>query len=334
MNIKSFSKTGLAVGIVAFSGWAAAATGCGDVTIANMNWQSAEVMANVDKLILNAGYGCNADLVTGDTVPTITSMVEKGRPDIAPEGWIDLVPEVARTGIQSGNLIQAANSLSDGGSQGWWIPKYIADAHPDIKTFEDVKKHPELFPAPDDAKKGAIYNGPQGWGGTVVTAKFYKAYGFEKAGFVLVDTGSAAALDGSIAKAYERKAPWLGFYWAPTALLGKYPMVKLEPGPKVDPAEWKRCNTVADCPDPKPNGWPTDRVYTLTTKSFSARSPAVMTYLNKRAWSNETGNKVIAWMTDNQATGEEGAKYFLKNNEALWSQWVTPEASGKIKAAL
>jgi len=334
MNIKSFSKTGLAVGIVAFSGWAAAATGCGDVTIANMNWQSAEVMANVDKLILNAGYGCNADLVTGDTVPTITSMVEKGRPDIAPEGWIDLVPEVARTGIQSGNLIQAASSLTDGGSQGWWIPKYIADAHPDIKTFEDVKKHPELFPAPDDAKKGAIYNGPQGWGGTVVTAQFYKAYGFEKAGFVLVDTGSAAALDGSIAKAYERKAPWLGFYWAPTALLGKYPMVKLEPGPKVDPAEWKRCNTVADCPDPKPNGWPIDRVFTLTTKSFAARSPAVMTYLNKRAWSNETVNKLIAWMTDNQATGEEGAKYFLKNNEALWSQWVTPEASGKIKAAL
>ncbi|MGH8334016.1 MAG: glycine betaine ABC transporter substrate-binding protein, partial [Pseudomonas sp.] len=60
----------------------------------------------------------------------------------------------------------------------------------------------------------------------------------------------------------------------------------------------------------------------------------VMAYLNKRAWSNETVNKLIAWMTDNQATGEEGAKYFLKNNEALWSQWVTPEASGKIKAAL
>ncbi|MHC8334278.1 ABC transporter substrate-binding protein [Pseudomonas sp. LB3P25] len=333
MNIKSFSKTGLALGIVAFTGWVSASE-CGDVTIANMNWQSAEVMANVDKLILNAGYGCNADLVSGDTVPTITSMAEKGRPDIAPEGWIDLVPEVAKKGIQSGNLVQAASSLSDGGSQGWWIPKYIADAHPDIKSFDDVKKHPELFPAPDDKKKGAIYNGPQGWGGTVVTSQFYKAYGFEKAGFVLVDTGSAAALDGSIAKAYERKAPWLGFYWEPTALLGKYPMVKLENGHAVDPAEWKRCNTVADCPDPKPNGWPVDRVYTLTTKSFAARSPTVMAYLNKRAWSNETVNKLIAWMTDNQATGEEGAKYFLKNNEALWSQWVTPEASGKIKAAL
>ncbi|MBL3684762.1 hypothetical protein F2981_21710 (plasmid) [Sinorhizobium meliloti] len=42
------------------------------------------------------------------------------------------------------------------------------------------------------------------------------------------DTGSAAGLDASIAKAYERKAGWLGAYWAPTALLAKYPMVRLQ----------------------------------------------------------------------------------------------------------
>ena len=39
-------------------------------------------------------------------------------------------------------------------------------------------------------------------------------------------------------------------------------------------------------------------------------------------------------MTDNQATGEDGAKYFLKNNEALWSKWVSPEIAQKVKAAL
>ena len=47
----------------------ASAAECGDVTIANMNWQSAEVLANIDMIILNAGYGCNASLVVGDTVP-------------------------------------------------------------------------------------------------------------------------------------------------------------------------------------------------------------------------------------------------------------------------
>ena len=70
---------------------AAFAADCGAVTIASMNWQSAEVLANVDKFILNKGFGCNADIITGDTVPTITSMVEKGEPDVAPEGWVDLL---------------------------------------------------------------------------------------------------------------------------------------------------------------------------------------------------------------------------------------------------
>ncbi|MCR2586360.1 hypothetical protein NSP39_24055, partial [Salmonella enterica] len=76
-----------------------------------------------------------------------------------------------------------------------WIPKYIADKNPDIKTFDDLLKHPDLFPDPENPSKGAIYNGAPGWGGTVVTSQFYKAFEFEKAGFNLIDTGSAAGLD-------------------------------------------------------------------------------------------------------------------------------------------
>lgn len=323
-----------AAGLLAGAGHAGAAT-CGDVSIASMNWQSAEVLANVDKFILNKGYGCNADITVGDTVPTITSMAEKGQPDVAPEGWVDLLPEVVSRGISEGRLVEGAQALPDGGIQGWWIPKYIADAHPDIKTIGDVLKHPELFPAPEDPSKGAVINGPQGWGGTVVTAQLFKAFGAASHNFTLVDTGSAAGLDGSLAKAYERNHGWVGYYWAPTSLLGKYEMVKLGFGVPYDAAEWKRCDTKADCPDPKPNAWPVDHVYTLMSKRFADRAgPDVVAYFKTRAWSNETVQKLMAWMTDNQATGEAGAKYFLKNNEALWIKWVTPEAAQKIKAAL
>ena len=61
----------------------------------------------------------------------------------------------------------------------------------------------------------------------MTTGNFFKAYEADKRGFNLLDTGSAAGLDGSIAKAYERKQPWLGYYWAPTAILGKYNLVRL-----------------------------------------------------------------------------------------------------------
>lgn len=314
---------------------AARAGECGQVTIASMNWQSAEVLSNIDKFVLSHGYGCDAEITIGDAVPTITSMAEKGQPDIAPEGWVDLLPDIVKRGLDEGKLVTAAKSLPDGGVQGWWIPKYVADAHPDLKTIGDVLKHPELFPDPENPGKGAIFNGPQGWGGTVVTAQLYKAFAAEKAGFTLVDTGSAAGLDGSIAKAYERKQGWVGYYWSPTALLGKYPMVKLDPGLPHDAAEWKRCNTVASCPDPKPNAWSTDRVFTLVSKTFSGRvDPSVMEYLNTRSWSNSTANALMAWMTNNQASGEEGAKHFFKENPDIWTKWVSADAAKKIKAAL
>lgn len=323
----------VAAGVAATT--SASAAECGSVTIASMNWQSAEVLSALDKFILENGYGCEAEITVGDTVPTITSMVEKGEPDIAPEGWIDLLPEVVNRGVDEGKLVVAAEALPDGGVQGWWIPKFVADAHPDIKTIDDLLKHPELFPDPEDSSKGAIHNGPQGWGGTVVTSQLYKAFDAEAAGFTLVDTGSAAGLDGSIAKAFERQEGWVGYYWAPTALLGKYEMVKLEHGVPGDAAEWKRCNTVADCPDPKKNDWPKDKVATLVAKPFADSAPKeVMDYLNARSWSNATVNKLMAWMTDNQATGEDGAKHFLKENADVWTKWVSADAAEKIKSAL
>ncbi|WP_429819682.1 ABC transporter substrate-binding protein [Ensifer sp. B1-9] len=328
------ASTCLFLGTVAGSSLANAAD-CGSVTIASMNWQSAEVISNLDKIILNEGYGCSAEITIGDTVPTITSMAEKGEPDIAPEAWIDLLPDVVKKGTEEGRIVKVGSPLPDGGVQGWWIPKYFADAHPDIKSIPDLLKHPDLIKDPEDPSKGAIFNGPQGWGGTVVTAQLYKAFEAEKAGWTLVDTGSAAGLDGSIAKAYERKEGWVGYYWAPTALLGKYEMVHLDAGVPYDTAEWKRCITVAECTDPKPSAWPIDTIVTLVAKPFSEKAgPEVMEYLNKRSWSNETIAKLMAWMTDNQASGEEGAKHFLEENPDIWKKWVSPEAAAKIEAAL
>lgn len=317
------------------AGAAMAQDQCGEVTIAAMNWQSAEVLASLDAFILQNGFGCDVSVISGDTVPTLTSMAERGQPDIAPEAWVDLVPEVVNRGISEGKLIATGNALSDGAQQGWFIPKYLADAHPDIKTIGDALKHPELFPAPEEPGKGAVVNGPQGWGGTVVTAQLFKAYDAEKAGFVLVDTGSAAGLDGSIARAAERQEGWIGYYWAPTSILGRYPMVRLGFDAPYDAEEWVRCNSNAECPDPKINEWPSDTVLTVVAAPFAGRAgEPVMTYLQTRSWSNEVVNGLLAWMTDNQATGDDGARYFLENHSDLWTQWVTPDVAEKIRAEL
>ena len=69
----------------------AAMAGCGKVRIANMNWASAQLMAEVNKIILAEGYGCDVELVPGDTMPTFTSLNGKSGPGVAPELWINAV---------------------------------------------------------------------------------------------------------------------------------------------------------------------------------------------------------------------------------------------------
>ncbi|WHO74631.1 glycine betaine ABC transporter substrate-binding protein [Rhizobium sp. BT03] len=331
---KLLASTCLLAGLAGFASLSHAAE-CGDVVLAVHNAQSAELLTFVDKFILENGYGCNVETVPGDTVPTTTSMVEKSEPDVSSETWVDLLPEIVPRGVQEGKIVFGAPALPDGGIQGWWIPKYLADAHPDIKTVEDALAHPELFPDQEDPSKGAIFNGAEGWGATVVTTQLFKAYKAADKGFTLMNPGSAAGLDGAIAKAYERKQGFITYYWAPTALLGKYQLVKLKQNGSADPVEWKRCITNLACPDPKVADWPVDKVMTVVTKKFADRtSPDVMAYFNKRGWSNDTVGKIMAWETENQGTGEDGAKRFLQQDESIWSQWVPADVAEKIKAAL
>ena len=73
-----------------------------NIKIADMNWGSATLMANVDKLILERGYDCKVDLVVGDTVPTFTAMMNKGTPDLAPELWASTVTTLLEKAEQEG----------------------------------------------------------------------------------------------------------------------------------------------------------------------------------------------------------------------------------------
>ena len=306
---------------------------CGDITIAQMNWASAEVVAEIDRLILAEGYGCDASLVIGDTVPTFTSMREKGEPDLAPEVWINSIREPLAEAVDAGELIVGAKLLPDGGVEGWWIPRHVAEANPDIVTVEDALARPELFPAPEDPERGAVHGCPAGWTCQHTTENLFRAYGAEERGFELVDTGSSAGLDGSISRAVEREEGWLGYYWAPTALLGRYDLVRLET-PAHDAAEWERCTGQPECADPVPNGYPETDVYSVVTSGFTERAGVAMDYIGRRQWGNDTVNELLAWMAEEQATGEEGAYRFLETREDVWTTWVDEAVAERVRDAL
>ena len=329
-------KTALFSAILALSMGAFASNAqadCGKVTIAEMTWQSAAVLAHLDAKILSAGYGCDTELVPGDTMPTGTSMIEKGEPDIAPELWTNGLGPLLAPAVAEGRIASAGESIKGGAVEAFWIPKFMLEKNPELATIEGVLANPQLFPDPEDPSMGALHGCPAGWNCQITAGQLYKAFNMADAGFTLVDPGSGAGLAGAMSEAYNKGNGYLGYYWGPTALLGQMDMVQVDMGPH-DAAEWERCiGSTPDCPDPKGMGYPSSDVEIYVSAKIMSNA-TVMEYLGKRGMTSGDISSILAAADADQLSPDEAAEYILKERGDLWESMVSSDAASKIKASL
>ena len=332
MKVKNIILSALVLlGFTSFNSVANA--NCGKVTIAEMNWASAQVIAHIDNIILGKGYGCNSELIPGDTMPTATSLTEKGEPSIAPELWSQNIKNILDPAEAAGKIKNVGKVFENGGEEGFWVPTYMVKKNPELATIEGVLKHPELFPHPEDSSKAAFYGCPAGWNCQITTTQMHKAYGMAKAGFEFIDPGSGGALSGAMGEAYNKGAGWFGYYWGPTAILGKYEMTKLDEGVPHKFDTWMSEINDLNVANPGKNKYPASTVESYVGSDM-LNNKIVMAYLEKRSFNNTLLSKILAWKESEQAEANETAEYFLKTEEAVWTKWVSSDAAKKIKAAL
>lgn len=318
----------------AFAGTSSAAEAeCGKVTMAGLTWGSASILGAIDKTILEKGYGCKVEVIPGGTVPSFTSMVEQGQPNIMGELWPNAAGiDVYNTAIADGRIAESATASPIGGvEEGWYILPEVLKEHPELTTLEAVLARPDLFPHPEDPSKGAFVTCPPGSGCQISNANLFVAFEMEKKGWKMVDPGSYAAEDATIASASDKGENWFGYYSAPTAFIGKYDLRRLDWGVEFAGAENWNCITKPDCENPQPSSWTESFVRTVVTKDFAARNLTdVNDYLAKRVVPGEVMNALLLYMDDNQATPEEAAEEFFAKND-LWKEWVSEAAAAKLQ---
>ena len=302
----------------------AAYADCGEVTITEMNWASSAVVTAVAAFLMEQGYGCEVQKVPSSTVTAITSVTETGEPDILTEVCANSTPAYPGL-LAEGKLVELADVLSDGGVEAWWIPAYLAESNPELTTWEGIMANPA-------AVGGKFHDCPSGWACDIINNNNLIAAGAEAGGLERFQHGSGETLQTSIAAAYDEKAPWFGYYWAPTAVLGKYPMVAVEV-PAYD-AEAHTCNGNVDCTNPGFSAYPASKVVTAAAGGFSEREPAAAALMAKVSFTNEQMGEVLAWRLDRNASYDEAAVYFLTNYKDVWAEWLNDEAREKLAAIL
>jgi len=287
-------------------------------------------------LIMSEGYQCDVEYLTAGTMPQITSMTEKGTPDIASELWANAAAVAINSAVEEKRLTKLNPNPITGAGEGWMMSAAAAKAHPELKTIDDIIARPDLFPHPEDPSMGGLHTCPSGWGCQLATNNLFRAFDMEAKGWKLIDTGSGAGLDGSIVKASERGENWLGYYWAPTTLAGKYNLKLVDFNSGFDQDHWDNCivKPVEECDSPKRSTWTVSEVVSLAQVDFTSRAPEAAAYVANRTFNADLLNKYLSYMHDNQASGEEAAIEFLLNEESTWSTWVSKDAAALIKKSL
>lgn len=295
---------------------------------ADAGWDSIRLHNEIAGTIIEEGYGYKTSVTPGNTPVTFQGLVN-GDIDIYMEVWTGNIKEDYQKAIDEGSVKKTSVNFDDN-TQGLYVPTYmikgdeergIDPVAPDLKTVEDLKKYPDLFKGPSG--KPRIVGSPPGWEVDKILGQKVKTYGLDKQ-FEYFHPGSQTALTTSLSKAYEAGEPWVGYYWTPTWVMGKYDMTLL----KEDEYSDEKWNNGYACE------FPSNQVVTAVTDSLEDKAPKVVEFLNNYKTSSSLTNEGLLYMQKNDAGAEEAAKWWLKQHEDLWAKWVPEDVAKKVKKAL
>lgn len=317
-------KIAIAAAMTTLAAPAFAQEQCGSVVLAEMNWASASIITKITEFLMTQGYGCDVQLVPSATVSAVTSLAENNQPDVVPELWVNSAP-LYKDLEADGKVVTAANVFSDGGTENWWVPDYLVEAHPELATIEGILANPDLV-------GGQFHNCPEGWGCRTANDNLIEAFDFESRGMDVFNHGSGETLAATMSAAYEAGEPFFGYYYGPTAVLGRYNMVAVDMGPHD--AEIHACNQTEECETPGISSYPAAPVLTVVTSDFAERNPDIFDLVSKITFTSADLSSLLAWQDDNSASAEEAAVHYLIQNADIWRTWVNDAAAEKLSALL
>ena len=290
------------------------------ITFADVGWDSIKLNNALAGLVAEEVFGYTWQETPGST-PIAHEALMAGDVDVHMEEWTDNI-SAYQTDLEAGKFVELGINFNDN-YQGFYVPRYVIDQYPDLKTVKDLAKYPQLFPDPEDSSKGIIYGGITGWEITEIMEKKVQAYGLDEYYNYFV-SGSDAVLSAAMTAAWDREEPIVAYYWEPTWLLGMYDFVLLEDDP-YDAETYQ--DGIGACP--------AVTVTVAVSNDFAASNPEFCEFLSKFSMPSATISEALAYMQDSGADYQEAAHWLLsESHPELVDEWLTAEQAETLRAAL
>lgn len=288
------------------------------ITIARMSWPSAALLAEIHARLLKAQFGCTVQVIPSDLAPTVAGMVAAGQPAVAPEMWLARVADQWNQAIKDQKLRQVGLSYTASQLEGWYVPDYVAAAHPELKSAAALKDDWQLFAKPG-AKKGIFVSCPADWACALINRNLLRALGLDEL-FDVVEPKNRFDLDQTIGAAVNRKEPILFYYWQPNATLAQFGFKPVDLGPynKDD----FLCLGKRSCAAPKPSSFAPEPVVIALAQWVFTGAPEIAAYFQRAQMPMDEMNRLLDQLNQPGATVEGVADSFVAERQDIWQKWL------------
>ena len=303
----------VAIGAVAVAmGVASASTkrssGKPTIVLATNSWEGSLANNVVAQYVIEKKLGYNVNLLTIDEQPAWPAMAQ-GKLSAVLEEWghSDLYAQY----IKGNHKVADAGLEGPNGNIGWYVPTYLMQQHPELKTWKGVKKDWKLFVSPQSSPQGQFLDGSPSY--VTNDAALIKNLGMN---LKVVFAGTEAAQLTQIETDYKQKKPVLFYWYTPQFqnAIYKFSQVALPPWTttcaKLKPAQ-------INC------AYPPYHLYKVMAATLPAQAPDVANFIKRFNWTSDDQNSVAYNLAVKHMSNSAAAQAFVNSHQALVNSWLS-----------
>jgi glycine betaine/proline transport system substrate-binding protein len=282
------------------------AAACATVNLAVNPWVGYEADAAVFAYVAKTKLGCT--VVKKDLKEEVSWQgFGTGEVDLVLENWghADLVKKYITNQKIAVDLGQTGNK----GIIGWYVPPWLAAAHPDVLDWNNLNKYADQFKTSESGGKGQLLDGDPSY--VTNDAALVKNLNLS---FSVVQGGSETALIQSFRQSEAQKKWFIAYFYQPQWFFNELKLVRVNL-----PAYSSGCDAVAAkiaCDYP-----PYNLNKVASVKFATGGSPAA-TLAKNFAWTNEEQNVVAKAIAVDKLSADDAAKKWVDANPDKVKAWL------------
>ncbi|MGI5365265.1 glycine/betaine ABC transporter substrate-binding protein [Streptomyces sp. A244] len=279
---------------------------CGTFNLAINPWVGYEANAAVLAYVAEHDLGCKVE--QKDLKEEIAWQgFGTGEVDAIVENWGH--DDLKKKYITDQKTAVEAGPTGNKGLIGWYVPPWLAKAHPDITDWKNLNKYASKFKTSESGGKGQLLDGDPSY----VTNDEALVKNL-KLDFKVVYAGSETALIQAYRNAEKNKQWVIGYFYEPQWFLSEVPLKK------VGLPEYKEgCDADAEkvaC------DYPVYELDKIVSAKFAKSGSPAYDLVKNFTWTNEDQNTVAKYIAVDKMAPEAAAKKWVEANRGKVDAWI------------